>query len=279
MDSLEARYRDFHDKEKEIQDMFNETENRFLCARCGKAYKKRGHFEQHLLKKHNWQPYQEQIHAGEADRVAQYRASFMKCALLLRDTGDAYRMGDGDRIMDNAKFQMLLSGISHHTKYQLWLFRFLAYYHCLLDSKDAFEYKWNCTANLQGGTGHNIPNDNLVEMLVHRLKEKVQTQGANVSHASVRRAALCLQTQDAIKENLRNECKLKKCGTNRPQTSVVNDIVIMVNELKAENVFGFVPGRRYENFRTFSDLFSRIKLMELHKWLTKQKERLYYETV
>lgn len=37
-------------------------------------------------------------HRGEY----KYSASFMKCALLLRDTNDAYQMGDGNRILFNS---------------------------------------------------------------------------------------------------------------------------------------------------------------------------------
>lgn len=96
---------------------------------------------------------------------------------------------------------MLLSGIGHHTKYQLWLFRFLANFHCLLSPREAYEYKWNCTTNLKGGAGHNIPNDNLVEILVHRLKAKLQSQGSNVTYESARKSALTLQIQDEIREN------------------------------------------------------------------------------
>lgn len=126
----------------------------------------------------------------------------MKCILLLKDTNDGYSVGDGVRIMNNAKFQMLLSGVSRHTKYQIWLFSFLAYYSCILSPKDANEYKWNCTSNLSGGTGHNIPCDNLVEIMVHRLKEKVRSQGANVTFQSAKKAALSLQVQDEIKQNV-----------------------------------------------------------------------------
>lgn len=93
---------------------------------------------------------------------------------------------------------MLLSGIGHHTKYQLLLFRFLANYHCLLSPREACEYKWNCTTNLKGGTSHNIPNDNLVEILVHRLKAKLQSQGSNVTYESARKSELTLQIQDEI---------------------------------------------------------------------------------
>lgn len=125
----------------------------------------------------------------------------MNCMLLLKDTNYGYSMGDGVMIMSNAKFQMLLSGESRHTKYQICLFRFLAYYSCILSPKDANEYKWNCTSNRSGGTGHNIPYDNLVEIMVHRLKEKVRSQGANVTVQSAKKAALSLQVQDEIKQN------------------------------------------------------------------------------
>lgn len=47
------------------------------------------------------------------DRIA-YRASLMKCLLMLKDTNDGYCMGD--RIITNAKFQILFSGVSRHTK-------------------------------------------------------------------------------------------------------------------------------------------------------------------
>lgn len=172
---------------------------------------------------------------------------------------------------------MLLSGIGHHTKYQLWLFRFLANFHCLLSPREAYEYKWNCTTNLKGGAGHNIPNDNLVGILVHRLKAKLQSQGSNVTYESARKSALTLQIQDEIRENLIEKSGLKKSGTTRPARAN-NDIVLIVNELSAGNVLSYIPGRKYDNFKSFCDMFSRVNVVNLHKWLNKQKERLSYET-
>lgn len=59
----------------------------------------------------------------------------------------------------------------------------------------AYEYLWNCTANLQGNTGHNIQNDNLVELLhvVQAVKKKIHAQGSNATYKSARNAALSLQ--------------------------------------------------------------------------------------
>jgi hypothetical protein len=50
-------------------------------------------------------------------------------------------MGDGDRVTVNAKYQMLLSRVGNHTKYQLWLFRNLANCFTLLTPRMTYEYK------------------------------------------------------------------------------------------------------------------------------------------
>jgi hypothetical protein len=132
-----------------------------------------GGIKRHLKNEHMWNfTVDESGKPSELDHIALYRAFFMKCALLLRDTNDAYKMGDGDRVTVNAKFQMLLSRVGNHTKYQLWLFRYLANCLTLLTPRMAYEYKWNCSANLCGGIDHNIPNDNLVELLVQAVKKR-----------------------------------------------------------------------------------------------------------
>ena len=48
--------------------------------------------------------------------------------------------------------------VAGHTKYQLWLWRMLACEQAILTPKQAFEYKWNTTAYLNGIIKGNIPN-------------------------------------------------------------------------------------------------------------------------
>jgi hypothetical protein len=260
--------------------MFDHTLQKYICISCGNEYKKVGHLKRHLKEKHLWDFTDNDAEGEEKpDRISIYRASLMKCLLLLKDTNDGYCMGDGDRIMINAKFQMLLSGVTRHTKYQIWLFRFLAYYFCILSPKDAYEYKWNCTANISGGNGHNIPNDNLVEIMVHRLKQKVRTQGANVTYESARKAALSLQVQDEIKSNLMQEVNTKPKGTSRSETSKSVDIELMIGELKKAEIFEFLPGRQFNAFPSIQDLFAKVKVVDFHKWIQSQKESLSYELV
>lgn len=164
-------------QENTIKNMFHSQDKIYICCYCNKKYKKVGHLKRHLTTKHAWVLPNEEDVSSQIDHIALYRSSFLKCAFLLRDTNDAYSMADGDRITDNAKFQFLLSNVGHHTKYQLWLFRFLAYILALLSPRMAYEYKWNCTSNLHGGAGHNIANDNLVEIQVQKIKKKYVTKG------------------------------------------------------------------------------------------------------
>lgn len=50
-----------------------------------------------------------------------------------------------------------------------------------------------------GGIGKNIPNDNLVELMVQLVKKKLRVQGSNFTYASAVKAALSSQVQDEIK--------------------------------------------------------------------------------
>jgi len=265
---------------RQIEGMFDRQQQKYICEVCNKKYKTKGGIKRHLKKQHQWDFVDDNAESSSSmDHIALYRASFMKCSLLLRDTNDAYKMGDGDRILLNAKFQMLLSRIGNHTKYQLWLFRYMAYCYSLLTPRMAYEYMWNCTANLHGNIGHNIPNDNLVELMVQAVKKKIYAQGANATYKSARNAALTLQIQEEIATNMQKEGEKKHAGTKRPEATKVKDVVAMVNELQAARVFDYIPGREYGEFSGFVDVFSRLKVTELHKWITDNKERLAYEEI
>lgn len=70
----------------------------------------------------------------------------------------------------------------------------------LLSKKQAYEYKWNMTVNLVGGTGHNIPYDNCVEIQVHYIKSQLQSQGSDKSFESAKNICLTSQVIEEIKE-------------------------------------------------------------------------------
>ena len=153
----------------------------YKCPDCQKRYKRPLNIRKHLSDVHEWslaqlgelgqKPKKESTPA----RSESVLASFVEMALLSRDTYDAYRMCDGDRVFRNAKFEFLYCFPERHFKYRLWLWRMLAYDMALLSLRQAYQYRWNIVQNLQGGVDQNITNDNVVELQVRNIKKKVQT--------------------------------------------------------------------------------------------------------
>lgn len=139
-------------------------------------------------------------------------------SLLLRDTCNAYQMGDGERIVRNAYMEWLYASAVKHSKYKIWLWRMITYIIAILDTKESFEYKWNMTVNLKGGIKNNIPNDNCVEIQVHNIKSQLNTQGANKSFQSARLICMTTQEVDGIKDQLMKSTKTVKSRSTRPNS-------------------------------------------------------------
>lgn len=107
-------------------------------------------------------------------------------------------------VLNTAKFQMLFSRSENHTKYQLWLFWYMAYFFfALLSAKMANEYMLNCSANQQGDIENNIPS---VEILVQTMKKCVWARCKCYVPECPKGRTNNLK-QDEIKENIQKECK------------------------------------------------------------------------
>ncbi|VDI08592.1 Hypothetical predicted protein [Mytilus galloprovincialis] len=113
------------------------------------------------------------------------------------------------------------------------------------------------------------------KLFIWQLKKKIYALGANATYKS---AALTLQIQEEIFTNMQKEVNKNMTGRRRPEPSKLNDGIAMVSEPQSARVFAFIPGREYTKFKAFSDIFSRLKVPGLHKWIT-DKERLSYETI
>lgn len=104
-------------QKRQIEAMFDNRQQCCVCEVCDRQYKTANGLQRHLRDQHRWNITENtgvSIPQGDCDHIAVYYASFMKCALLLRDTNDAYQIGDGNRILLNSKLQMLLSRVGNH---------------------------------------------------------------------------------------------------------------------------------------------------------------------
>jgi hypothetical protein len=90
------------------------------------------------------------------------------------------------------------------------MIRIIALEKDLLSPREAFEYKWSVCYNIQGGTGKNIPNDNMVEIQVTILKEALKNLGPNVNYDTARLTVRTAQTTENIIDNLIKQSEMHK---------------------------------------------------------------------
>ncbi|XP_060570844.1 uncharacterized protein LOC132729119 [Ruditapes philippinarum] len=236
---------------------------RYKCPHenCEKKYKQFHRLKRHLKEKHNTSininpPQHTSSNSSSYYGVFNVASAFVKVCLLFRDTEDAYKMGDGNRLIRYAKYKMLHFYQGHHIKYRLWMWRVLAYYISILSEKEAYEYKRNMSFNMGRGVGHLIPNDNLVEINVHLLKDQSRKMGANITFEGCRRWVKCL-------EYLRDLCDVYDKATSKhgksgkhAKAKRESDITFVVD---AANIFNFTVGREHASFVNFSsDLLTSL---------------------
>ncbi|XP_021346896.1 uncharacterized protein LOC110446192 [Mizuhopecten yessoensis] len=236
----------------------------FECALCDKTYIKSGWFKKHLEKRHSWKFHSVQSKDADLNPVQ----SFLLISFLLRDSCDAFKMGDGDRIVRNAYLEWLYASAVRHIKYRLWLWRMISYAIAILDTKDSFEYKWNMTVNLPGEIQNNIPNDNCVEIQVHNIKRQLNTQGANKSFKSAKQICMTTQVIDGIKEQLMKTTETVKPRVARPTADKTKDVVMIVQNLRQK---GQVKDLTWESFSNFKEPLNRISSMDIHDWINTQR--------
>lgn len=241
------------------------VEDGYLCAVCGQKYLKSGWLRKHLEKKHHWQFHTTASSSSTSHNPVQ---CFLFMSLLYRDTCDSYRMGDGERIVRNAYFEWIYASALKHTKYRIWLFRMITYVISILSPEKSFEYKWNMTVNLKGGTGKNIPNDNCVEIQVHNIKSQLNCQGSNKSFESARKICMTTQVVDAIKEQLISTTRTVRSKNNRPAVDKSKDIDAIANCIRSK---GCVKDMHWPSFSNFKDPLSVVNACDLHSWVNQQK--------
>lgn len=213
------------------------------------------------------------------DDVGELRSSFAFHALLLLDTYDAYRQGDGNRIFRNAKLEFLMCAASQHTKYKLNLWRMLAYDLAILSPREAYEYKWNSCVNLQGGRGQNIACDNMVELFVHAIKKRLRSQGANMTYESAQMACDTIQVHEELKKKIMEQTKTRSKSHCRATVRKPTDIKLMAKQIEEAELLTHHCNRQSSHFKNFVNPLQKLNVPQLCSWIQTNKERAEVEMV
>lgn len=274
------------DNKEQFLQTTKQDNGKFKCTYCGKVYVRERNFTKHLTKVHSQtvdlDTAPADIHQleGSSEDVSRTRtvvASFCRMGYLHRDTEDAYKMADGDRIFRNAKLDMLYAWSLKHTKYRLWLWNMLAYEMALLTPSEAFDYKWNTCTNLQGGIGKNIPNDNAVEIQVGEIKKMMQRAGSNKSFEVAQTICKTNQIVGQIAKNLQDINKGHVSSKERPAVRKLQDIKTMVEEVLESKILD--SASTCKTFPQYRDPLARLDMGKFHSWVKEKKEIAAIEMV
>ena len=102
---------------------------------------------------------------------------------------DAWKEGDGGRLIRYWKFLLLHLRADGRTKYAIETFRLVAQTSALLSPRKAHQMIWNRTCNPKGGSGNDIPLDLQNEFLNRVFKDDINTFLSNITQRSVERSS------------------------------------------------------------------------------------------
>jgi len=147
------------------------------------------------------------------DSILNYHNTRLQIGLLLMNIADGIKEGDGYRLVNCYKFVLLFAYQFHNTKYAYALLLFFIQIYAVLSEEEAFCLIFNRFINSKGKCGGNIPLDLFMEHLNLLLKRLAKGMGANVTSASLQRAAQSIVPLNKVMETIYKDCnKVKRSG-------------------------------------------------------------------
>ena len=214
----------------------------------------------------------------EEDSVNNYASLVIGYGLMAGNFHDAWREGDGGRLLRCWKFLLLHFRVGGRTKYTLEAFKLLALTSALLTPRKAHQLTWNRTCNRKGGHGHNIPLDLDNEFLNRVFKDNINTFRQNITSHSVDRSSQSLKRISDTLENFDKITNIRHDSGHHALPDSSEDFRLILQVLQTEQVFTFTPHRAHTTFKKISaDPFSNLKLKELHKWLKRHRKNASIE--
>lgn len=204
------------------------------------------------------------------DHVNNYARVFCHFGSLALEFTDAWKEGDGERIIRCWGIFLLHFHAARRTKYALEALH-LKLQLASLPHSLAHQLKWNRFVNTHGGSGRNIPCDLHNEHVNKLLKEIIANMGANLKEEAMTRAARSVTALESIRETFDKESGVP-VGTNAHSTrSNEDDIRRVVSILQAEEVLLVKAGHKHSRFPNISaNPLHHLKRNQLKSWV-KQK--------
>lgn len=209
------------------------------------------------------------------DQVFNYATHVIGYGLFARNFQDAWREGDGARILRSWKFFLLYFKNDGRTKYALEAFKLIAQTSAMLTPRKSHQLTWNRTCNSNGGIGKNVPLDLKNEFFNAAFKSDLNTFHSNITQHSVQRSSQSIQCVQDTLENFDHVTDLYKDSGYHSAPNKSEDFKLVLKTLKDAEVFMYHEGREHGAMKTIhADPLFGVKqgIDDLHKWLLQHRK-------
>ena len=204
------------------------------------------------------------------DHINNYARVFCHFGSLALEFNDAWKEGDGERIIRCWGIFLLHFHAARRTKYALEALH-LKLQLASLPPPLAHQLKWNRFVNTHGGLGHNIPCDLHNEHVNKLLKKIIANMGANLKEEAMTRAAQSVTALESMREIFNKESGVPVGTTSHSTRANDCDIRRVVSVLQSEEVLVVKAGRKHSRFPKISaNPLHHLKRRQLKSWI-KQK--------
>ncbi len=216
--------------------------------------------------------------SNQEDRVTNYASLVIGYGLMAENFHDAWREGDGGRLLRCWKFLLLHFRVNGRTKYALEAFRLLAQTSALLSPRKAHQLIWNRTCNPKGGRGNNIPLDLDNEFLNRIFKDNINTFRQNITPHSVDRSSQSVKRVSDTLENFDRVTHVHRDTGYHVLPDTSEDFRLVLQVLQREQVFDYKPHRAHSTFKKIdANPFVKLDIKALHKWLKRHRKNASIE--
>lgn len=208
------------------------------------------------------------------DGVVDYARVFCHHASLALEYMDAVEHGDGHRIWRCWRILLLHFHSNGHTKYA-WEALRLQFQLVTLPYPVAYHLKWGRFINTHGGQGRNISCDLHNEHLNKLFKDIVHNLGANLTEATVTRAARSVSTLYDIAYSFDKVTEVPITQSAHSTLDDAGDVKQVVSVVTKAKVFDVEKGRRHSKFKNISpNPLPKLDMEETVSWIHMKQQQM-----
>jgi hypothetical protein len=214
--------------------------------------------------------------SNDIDDIFNYNTALLAEGLFFLNFLDSVSEGDGDRILRQYKYLMLLCRAdgSHSSKYALESLYQLLLVNGLSES-EAGVFTWNRSVNNRGGAGKNIAFDLEVEHSNNYIKQGINHLGVNVTERAVTRIARAEKSVREIIFKVDSSIQYASPSGKHVEHFPQSDFEAIVKRLVDMNVFEYQEGRHYRHFCNFQrDPLHNLNMSGMYEWINEHKKKL-----